>query len=489
MFDGMNYINGKFHKLTPSFSSYNPSTEEELGRFPSSTAHVVTFAVDAAFTAFNKWRLESRVKRGEYFDNLAQILKGRKEIIAQAISLETGKSLIESQAEILESLHMIQYTAGKGREPYGKMIASEIAEKDSYSFRKPKGVIAVITSWNFAFALCWWNSAPAILEGNTVVFKPSEETSMVGQLIAQLYDDAGFPPGVFNLVHGGKDVGEFLVKEDVNHISFTGSAAVGKKIKIICAASDTNKSCSLEMGSKSAIIVCDDANIDLAVNCSFMSAYKLSGQRCVSASRLLVQRSVFNEFKDKFVEMASKIKIGDPIAEPNSMMGPLINETQMNRVIEYNERTKSSTEILLQGKRLDRKGWFLTPHVYMAEWRQTAWKSFMQEEVFGPHCAIIPFDDLDEAIYIYNDTDFGLSLSVCTTDYTKMRKIRNECDFGMGYVNLPGIGSESHNAFIGVKGSGSGGGSAAASFTTFTDEVAWTVNHDETGFQMAQGLK
>lgn len=490
MFVGMHYINGEFYKHRSDFASFNPSNEQPIGWFPCDSCYLnIENAVDSAKKAFKKWRLESRIKRAEYFDKLAQLIKERQDSLANAISLETGKSLNESNAEVLEALHMVQFTFGKGREVCGKIIASEIADKDSITFRKPKGVVAVITAFNFPFALCLWNAAPAILEGNTVIFKPSEETPIVGQLIARLFDESGFPPGVFNLIHGGSFEGEALVKADVNHVSFTGSYSTGKIIKIICAHYD-HKSCSCEMGSKSAVIVFDDANMNLALNACLTSAFKLSGQRCVSASRILVQRNKLSEFTERFTEMASAIKIGDPFDESDSMMGPIINEFQMKKVLDYNKMTENdrNVKILLKGFRLKRPGWFLTPHVYMCQSGLDTKARFFQEEVFGPHVGIIPFDTVDEAIEIYNNTKYGLALAVCTSDYIKMRRIRNECDFGMGYVNSACIGSESQQNFTGWKCSGFGGGSAAASFETMSENVAWTVNHNENNFKMAQGL-
>lgn len=496
-FVGFNYIDGDFHRHRSEFSSYNPSTEEELGIFPMTNPDEVCHAVESARRAFPKWRALSRIARAEYFDRLCQLVKARRDDLARWISLETGKSLNESHAEVNESLHMAQYTFGMGRTPCGEIIASEIADKDVYSFRKPKGVVAVVAPWNFPLAIGgFWCAAPALLEGNTVILKPSEDTPLVGQLTAELYDKAGFPPGTFNLLHGDGVVGSLLVEhEDVNHICFTGSAAVGKLIRKACANS-WHKTCSCEMGSKSAVIVFADADLDSAVSACVASAYKLSGQRCVSAGRVIVEHRVIQDFMVKFVEMSRNIKVGDPFAEPDSVMGPLINETQMKRVQNCNAITKrhSDLQVLLEGVRIDRKGYFLTPHVYTGKWhskkqyQNSERESLFKEEVFGPHCLIIPFDDLDEAVDIYNDTPYGLACAVCTNDYRKIRAIRDRCDFGLGYVNLPCIGAESHLNFGGIKKSGNGWPSAAGTFKAVTNDVTWTVNHGQ-GFQLAQGLQ
>lgn len=498
MYVGLNYVNGDFCKHRPDFTKLNPSTGEPVGVFPNSEPMEIMEAVAAAKEAQKKWRAISRVVRAEYFDKLADLIKQRLPYIADQISMETGKSINESKAEVVEALHMCQYTFGMGRMPNGEVVASEIAAKDAYVLRKPKGVVGVVAPWNFPFAIGgFWTSAPAILEGNCVVFKPSEDTPVVGQVIAELYDKAGFPPGVFNLVHGDGETGAWLVQHsDVNHICFTGSAEVGMKIRKVCAGT-WHKSCSCEMGSKSAVIVFDDADMELALSACIASAFKLSGQRCVSSGRLLVQRKVYDDFCAKFAELAQSITVGDPFDDPAPFMGPLINRKQMEHVQLQNEKTKLFTghmEVLVEGKQLERPGYYLTPHVYtVKKWQpMTCYQgctkpTFLRDEVFGPHVAIVPFDTLDEAIDIYNDTDYGLALGVVTSDFKKARECRDRCEFGLGYWNSGSIAAESHLPFGGVKKSGSGGGSAAATFHVVTNEVTWTVNHGPLAFP--QGLK
>jgi len=483
--NGNNYVNGVFIPNRKEFSNINPATEESLGEFQNSRYEEVNDAVKSAKNVFAEWRKVSRVKRAEYFDNMCGLLKARFDSLVQCISNETGKTLNESVAEVNETLHMLQYTFSKGRMPNGEIIPSEIAEKDSYVIRKPKGVVGVIAPWNFCCAIgAAWCAAPAILEGNTVVLKPSEDAPAASEMMAELYHDAGFPKGVFNLVHGDGFTGHFLsAHKDINHICFTGSVAVGQFIKEDAVA--TGKTCSCEMGSKSAVIVFSDADMDLAVNACVISAYKLSGQRCVSSGRLLIERSGVQEFIERFVEASKNIKVG-AFDEPDVFMGPLISSTQLKKVEDYNRSTEGNADILLKGERLNRKGYFLTPHVYTCEWSDLP---FLHQEVFGPHVAIIPFDSLEEAVEIYNDTEFGLSCAVCTNDYRKMRYVRDNCDFGLGYANLPGVGAESQQIFGGVKASGYGWPSAAGTFDAVVHKVAWTVNHDEKGFQMAQGLK
>jgi aldehyde dehydrogenase (NAD+) len=491
--NGMNYINGEFVSLRNDFSSINPSNEEAIGFFPQSNDDEINNAIISARKAFLSWRDFSKVQRAEYFWKLSKIIESKIDYISNAISLETGKSLNESRAEVVESLHMIQYCFGKGRESSGDIIPSEIPERDGYIIRKPKVAIAVIAPWNFPFAVggCW-NAGPAILEGNTVILKPSELSPIVGQITAELYHEAGFPPGVFNLLHGDGEVGEKISNNElIDHVAFTGSAEVGKLIRIACANS-FHKTCNCEMGGKSAVIVFEDCDLDLAVSACINSAFKLSGQRCVSSGRLLIQRSILDKFKDKFIEKMNYAFVGDPneIVPPNASVcfGPVISKDQKEKIEYYNKivRDDPSAKIILDSAlNFKDKGYFIGPFIYECEWSD---KPYLKQEVFGPHVAIVPFDSVEDAIRIYNDTIFGLSLGAITNDFRIMRKIRKYCDSGMMYFNLGSIGAESHFFFGGVKASGNGWPSAAGMFDTVVHKVSVSVNHADS-LNFPQGLK
>jgi len=488
MIMGKNYVNGKFCEHVPDFSTLNPATEEEIGFFKITEAGDVDEAVDSAHCAFDKWRELSRVQRSDYLDRLAQLMKRDHQKLLTAISQETGKTLNESHAEVIESLHMVQYAAGTGRMPYGELIASEIPHKDSYMLRKPKGVVAIVSPWNFPMAIGgFWNTAPALIEGNTVVWKPSEYTPMCAQLVAELYHEAGFPPGVFNVIHGMGQTGAELVQNNVDCILFTGSPEVGKIIRAHCATT-WNKSSACEMGGKSAIIMFEDANMDLAIDSCIASAYKLTGQRCVSAGRMLVHESIIGEFTDRFMERSIDLKVGNPFVEEDAFCGPIINKKQLERVESYNKMTEDDTdvEVMLGGHRFGDQGYFITPHVYACTWDRN--KRFLSEEVFGPHVAIIPFTDVDEAIHINNDTDYGLAVGFLTENFKTARRCRDKLDYGMAYWNGGSIAAESHLGFGGVKKSGNGWPSAARCYQAVTDEVAFTVNHEE-GLTFCQGMK
>jgi aldehyde dehydrogenase (NAD+) len=472
------------------FESRNPArTAEVLGMFPSGTAADADRAVAAARKAFPEWRRTSRIRRAELFDNLAQLVKRETDSLARLMARECGKVVTECRAEVVEGLHMIQYVFGTGRMPIGDVLASEIAEKDAFMRRKPWGVVAVITPWNFPFAVPLWMLGPSLVEGNTAVYKPSEDTPAIGQRLVELFVEAGFPPGVLNLVHGAAETGEALVRNPgVNVVLFTGSYEVGQRIQELSAA-HYDRIVAAEMGSKSAVIVCADARLDLAVNCALISAFKTSGQRCVSAGRVLVAESVFDRFAEKLVAAARRIRIGDPL-DAGNFTGPVIHEGSVQKVLRYNALAREEgAKVLLDGGRLTDAahagGCFLSPFIYRMNHRSDA--RCLREEVFGPHLALIPFKTNDDAVRIYNDTPYGLSLAVVTEDYRTMRLFREECEYGMGYVNLPCIGAEVHLPFGGVKKSGNGHPSAAGLVEAVTHKTAWTVNHG-TEVKMAQGL-
>jgi aldehyde dehydrogenase (NAD+) len=473
------------------FESHNPARlDEVVGVFPAATTAEADAAVVAARKAYPDWRRTSRIHRAELFDNLAQLIKRDADKLAELMARECGKVITECKAEVIEGLHMVQYVFGTGRLPIGEVLASEIPEKDAFMRRKPWGVVAVITPWNFPFAVPLWMLGPSLLEGNTAVFKPSEDTPAVGQRLVELFQEAGFPAGVLNLVHGDAVAGEALVRNsDVNVVLFTGSYEVGHRIQQL-SAEHHDRIVACEMGSKSAVIVCADARLDLAVTCAVISAFKTSGQRCVSASRVLVDEKLFDRFADKFVAAVKRLHIGDPL-DGGNFTGPVIHRSAVAKVEGYNELARQEgARVLLDGGTMRHgdygKGCYLSPFVYRMDHRPGV--RSIREEVFGPHLALIPFRGHEDAARIYNDTEYGLSMAVITEDYRAMRFFREECAYGMGYVNLPCIGAEVHLPFGGVKKSGNGHPSAAGLVETVTHKTAWTVNHG-TEVKMALGLR
>jgi aldehyde dehydrogenase (NAD+) len=488
---GRNYFNGAWQTTAKRLEKrYPANTSVVLGEFPRGTAADVDQAVACAKKAQPTWRRTSRVKRGDMFNRLGQLIERDVDELAKIVAAESGKIFDEARAEVVEGLHMVQYVFGTARQPTGFVVESEIEAKDLYIRRKPRGVVAVITPWNFPFAVPLWMLGPSLQEGNTVVFKPSEETPQIGQRLVELFLEAGFPEGTINLVHGlGEEVGDPLARHaDVNVICFTGSYDVGTHIRKV-AAEGFDKSCACEMGSKAGVIVCEDADLELASNAILLSAFKTTGQRCVSGGRAIVHRKVLDKVAETVVARAKGIRFGDPF-DKRSFAGPLVNQAGVEKVTFYNELAKKEgAQILLDGGRLtdaDRAGgYFMSPFIYRQEHKPGV--RTIREEVFGPHLALIPFETDEQGIEIYNDTQYGLSMAVVTEDYRRWRLYRDECDYGMGYVNLPCIGAEVHLPFGGVKKSGNGQPSAAALVDAVTHKISFTVNHARK-IVMAQGM-
>lgn len=487
-----NYIDGEWLDGGQIFESLNPANRKEtVGTAPLSSAREVDQAVGAAKHAYESWRELSWVKRAEYIDEFAQLVKRDVEELAQLVTRECGKPINEGRADVVEALHMAQYVAGMGRMPNGFTISSEISAKDAFILRKPKGVIACITPWNFPSAIPLWVILPSILAGNTVVFKPAEQTPIVAHKLMELFHEAGIPAGVINLVHGmGEEVGDPLVKhKDVAAILFTGSRAVGKYIQQV-AAGDAYKFVATEMGGKNGTIVLEDADLDIAVNACVLGAFKTSGQRCVSTSRIIIDRKLEPEFTKRYVEKVKRIRVGNGLAD-DVFMGPLIEESGIEKWRFHNQKAREEgAEVLVEGQELTEGdhacGNFVSPFVYRFDGYKK--ETFcLREEAFSPHVAIIPVSGMEEAVEVYNDTDYGLSMAVITEDYRKWRWVRDHADFGLGYVNLPSIGAEVHLPFGGVKASGNGHPGAEGILESVTHRIAFTVNHARE-IIMAQGL-
>ncbi len=487
-----NYIDGNWQKSSNRFTSHNPAdVRDEIGSAPLSTSADVDYAVSSAKKAYETWRELSWVKRAELIDAFAQLMKRDVMEIAALVTKECGKPINEGRADAVEALHMAQYVAGLGRLPIGYAISSEIAAKDAYILRKSKGVVACITPWNFPSAIPLWVILPSILAGNTVVFKPAEQTPIVAHKLMSLFHEAGFPAGVINLIHGmGEQAGDPLVKhKDVAAILFTGSRAVGKYIQQV-AAGDAYKFVATEMGGKNATIVLDDADLDIAVNACILGAFKTSGQRCVSTSRIIIDRKIEPAFTKRYVEMVKRIHIGDGMKE-ETFMGPLIEAGGVEKWKTHNAKAKEEgAEVLIDGQVLSEgiyaHGNFVSPFVYRFEHYKK--NTFcLREEAFSPHVAIIGVDGMEEAVEVYNDTDYGLAMAVITEDYRKWRWVRDHADYGLGYVNLPSIGAEVHLPFGGVKASGNGHPGAEGILDSVTHRVAFTVNNAHE-IVMAQGL-
>ncbi|MCK4403535.1 MAG: aldehyde dehydrogenase family protein [candidate division Zixibacteria bacterium] len=462
-----NLINGEWVDSVTgkTFENRNPAdTRELLGEFPASNEEDVKRAIDAAKEAYKKWRLVPAPRRGEILFKMAEILVKRKEDWARQMTQEMGKVLKETRGDIQEAIDMSYYMAGEGRRQFGQTTPSELPNKFMMSVRMPMGVCTLITPWNFPMAIPSWKLLPALVCGNTVVFKPASYTPLSAYNLVKACEEAGIPKGVVNFITGsGGKVGTPLMRsDDVKLVSFTGSTAVGKLVAEACAPGF--KHTNLEMGGKNAIMVMDDAKLDLAVEGAIWGGFGTTGQRCTAASRVIVHKKVVKEFTDRFVARAKALKIGNGL-DPSVEMGPSISEDQLNTVMEYVEIGKGEAKLLCGGNRLTSgnyaHGYFHEPTIFGDVDPQMR---IAQEEIFGPVVAVIPCDSLENAIEINNGTIYGLSASVYTQDVNKAFVAMRDAYTGIFYINASTIGAEVHLPFGGTNQTGNGhreAGSAA----------------------------
>jgi aldehyde dehydrogenase (NAD+) len=468
----------------------NPAdTNDCVGVFPSSTEKDVTRAIDAAREAFKSWRLVPAPRRAEILFRAAEKLVARKEEFARDMTREMGKALKETRGDVQEAIDMTYYMAGEGRRMFGQTTPAELPEKFAMSTRNPVGVCALITPWNFPMAIPSWKVMPALVAGNTVVLKPAEDTPLSSWYLIKVLEEAGVPRGVVNLVIGsGRNVGVPLTSHPgIQLVSFTGSTAVGREVAQACAA--TFRHVHLEMGGKNALLIMDDANIDLAVDGAIWGGFGTAGQRCTAASRAIVHKKVLREFTDKFVERARRLKVGNGL-EAGIEVGPVVNETQLKRVQEYIRiGGDEGAKLLAGGKRLEsaghKNGFFLEPTVFADVDRKMR---IAQEEIFGPVVAIIPCNDLDDAIEISNGVQYGLSAAIYTADVNRAFRAMRDMETGIFYVNASTIGAEVHLPFGGLKSTGNGHREAGtAALDVFSEWKSIYVDYSGR-LQKAQGI-
>jgi alpha-ketoglutaric semialdehyde dehydrogenase len=454
-----------------TFDSVSPANGEKIGTFPKSGAEDVDRAVEVANAAYEDWRLVPAPKRGEILYRFAQLLAEHKDDLAQLMTREMGKVLSEAGGDVQEAIDMSYYMAGEGRRLFGQTTPSELRDKFNMSVRMPIGVVGAITPWNFPIAIPSWKTLPALVCGNTVVFKPATDTPLLGERYVELFNEAGLPAGVLNVVHGGGGaVGDRLVRHpDVPVISITGSRETG--VEVLRNAAENLKHVHLELGGKNAIIVLDDADLELAVDGIIWSAFGTSGQRCTAASRVIVQRGVYDALQSKVVAAAEKLRLGVGW-EADTDVGPVINKTALDKIHSYTEIGKSEGARLLTGGEvatgngLD-KGNYYRPTIFGDV---EAGMRIAQEEIFGPTTALIPVDDFDEAIRVSNGIEFGLSSSIFTRDVNKAFRAMRDLVTGITYVNAGTIGAEVHLPFGGTKGTGNGHREAGqAALDVFTE--------------------
>jgi alpha-ketoglutaric semialdehyde dehydrogenase len=455
-----NFVDGRWVPSVSGdvFENRNPAdTNDLVGVFQKSSSADVARAVDAARLAYERWRLVPAPRRAELLFHAAQLLADRKEALARDMTREMGKVLDETRGDVQEAIDMTFFMAGEGRRQYGQTVPSELRDKFAMSIRQPVGVSAIITPWNFPMAIPSWKIMPALVCGNTVVFKPATLTPLSALNFVKILEDAGIPPGVVNLVTGGGgDVGSaLLVSDAVRVVSFTGSTDVGRTVSANAAPSF--KKVHLEMGGKNVILIMDDANLELAVEGCLWGGFGTTGQRCTAASRVVVHEKVYDRFLQQFVARAKTLRVGNGL-DPKTEMGPVVSKGQLETVMNYVEIGRNEgAKLACGGHALTSgpyaNGFFHEPTVFadVAPSMRIA-----QEEIFGPVVSVVPCRSLDEAVAIGNGVQYGLSASIYTQDINRAFAAMRDMYTGIFYVNAPTIGAEVHLPFGGTKATGNG---------------------------------
>lgn len=485
-----NYINGKWKPSSSgdTFDNINPAnTREIVGRFQESTYQDVDEAVEAAAAALPKWKSTPAPQRGEILFRVAELLLKQKESLAQDMTREMGKIIKETRGDVQEAIDMAYFMAGEGRRLLGETVPSELRNKFNMSVRMPVGVVAAITPWNFPIAIPSWKLIPALVCGNTAVIKPASDTPLSVCNFVKICEEAGLPPGVLNMVTGsGKNVGTPLMDHSkVNLVSFTGSTDTGSIVAAHCAKQ--MKQYSLEMGGKNAVIVMDDADLNLAVEGVLWGAFGTTGQRCTACSRVIVHKKVVKKFSNLLLRRTKGLKVGDGL-NAKVEMGPLINEEQRQKVVNYCKiGVEEGAKLLvggscLSGKGLS-KGFFFEPTLFGDV---SPKMRIAQEEIFGPVLSIITCKNLDHAVQITNDSKYGLSSAIYTQNVNSAFKAIENLDTGITYINSSTIGAEIQLPFGGTKGTGNGHREAGtAALETFTEWKSIYIDYSGT-LQKAQ---
>jgi acyl-CoA reductase-like NAD-dependent aldehyde dehydrogenase len=468
-----NYIGGRFvdGEELQKVGVYNPANGEELAKVPLSTKEEVNQAVEFAKKAQKEWAKVPAVKRAEFLYEIGFRLKEKKEHLAQILTKEMGKVIEEARGEVQEGIDMAFYMAGEGRRLFGETTPSELSNKFAMSVRSPVGVVGIITPWNFPIAIATWKSFPAIVAGNTVVWKPSTETPLMAHELGKIFDEVGLPEGVVNIVYGtGPQVGTALIEHpDVKVISFTGSNATGSRVAEL--GGRHLKKISLEMGGKNAVIVMDDADLDLAVEGILWSAFGTTGQRCTACSRVIVHKDVKQELEEKLVSAIKELTIGNGL-DPSVKVGPVINQQALEKIHQYVKiGLKEGAKLLTGGNTITTppydKGFYFEPTLFTNVQPDMI---IAQEEIFGPVLGVIEVNSLEEAIEVNNSVKYGLSSSIFTQDVNKVFEAQRDLDTGIVYVNAGTTGAEIHLPFGGTKGTGNGHrDSGQAALDVFTE--------------------
>jgi aldehyde dehydrogenase (NAD+) len=469
----LNFINGQWvaSETNDVTASVNPADRNEVvGYIQQSSKEDLNKAVAAAKNAKKNWRKLSGAARGEFLYRAANIMEQRLEEIAESMTREMGKTFPEAKGETARGIAILRYYAGEGMRKVGDVIPSSDSEALMFTTRTPLGVVGVISPWNFPVAIPIWKMAPALIYGNTVVLKPATETAVTAAIVIECFHQAGFPEGVVNMVTGsGSVIGQGIIDHpDINGITFTGSNDVGKRVG--AGAFARGAKYQLEMGGKNPVIIAADADLDLAVEGTISGGLRSTGQKCTATSRVFVAEEIYEDFKEKLISQAKKIKVGHGM-ENGSWMGPCASESQLNTVLSYIEKGKAEgADLIFGGQRSTgnglENGFYVEPTIFENVDINMA---IAREEIFGPVLTLIKVRSFEEAVELANDTEFGLSASIYTKDIGKILAFVNDIEAGLVRVNAETAGVELQAPFGGMKQSSSHSreqGQAAIEFFT-----------------------
>jgi aldehyde dehydrogenase (NAD+) len=453
-----NFINGRWvESKGRAVERRNPANVDEVvAVVPLSSREEAKEAIAAAKNAFPGWRDTPAPQRGRVLLKAMRLMEEQKEELARLLTREEGKALKDSLGEVQRSINILEFMAGEARRLTGESFPSELPKNFAYTTRQPLGVVGVITPWNFPVCIPVWKMAPALVAGNTVVFKPATLTPLTAMKTVEIFAAAGVPAGVLNLLFGsGSEVGDELVQNaDVRAVSFTGSTEVGSKLYAQGALK--MKKCQCEMGGKNPLVVLADADLHLAMESALFGAFASTGQRCTATSRVVVEEKVADQFVAMLVERAKVFKVGNGL-EPGIEMGPAVDEAQMNTDLRYIEIGKKEAKLALGGQRMSGagydRGYFVAPTIF----DHVAWDSTIaQEEIFGPVLSIVRVKDFDEALRVANSVRYGLASAIYSNDASKIFEFIDKTEAGITHVNSPTVGGEAHLPFGGVKSTGVG---------------------------------
>jgi methylmalonic acid semialdehyde dehydrogenase len=468
-----NFIGGKWVESasTKHVDNLNPAdTDDRIGVIRLATREEARSAVESAAEAFRGWRATPAPARGRIVARAARLMEEHKEELAALLTREEGKTISEARGELQRAINVAEFCAGESRRMNGETIPSELPSNFAYTIRQPHGVVAVVTPWNFPVAIPVWKLAPALVAGNTVVFKPATLTPGTAVRLVEIFQEAGIPPGVLNLVLGsGSEAGDEVVSHPaVRAISFTGSNQIGVALYEQAARRGVRVQC--EMGGKNPVVILEDCDINLAVESTVQGAFGSTGQRCTATSRAIVVDEIADNFIERVVARAESLRLGDG-AQAETEVGPIVDAAQFKSVLSYIDiGREDGASLVCGGGPADgaglRKGYFVKPTVFAGV---TPDMRIAREEIFGPVLSVMRARDFEEALQWANDSEYGLSSSIFTSDATRIFRFVEEIETGMTHINSPTTGGEAHVPFGGIKSTGVGAfeqGSTALDFYT-----------------------